>query len=286
MKIPFQKKWYVNCGLLICLFSVVCSGCLDKDDSAETDEQVYATVNGTKLTESELQALVPREFYGKMTPSHKKEIVTEWVNNELLYQRALELGIDEEPEIARILKKSRLDLLSTELLERTLSDIEIPDDETLKKYYEESKDYFILHSTEYRIRYALFDNRNEANEFYDKIKRGASFSELAKQDSKDPSAKSGGELGIVNEESVEPTIWESIANTYKRLGLRKISDVFSVIDGFAIVIVDEIHEMGSVRPFDTARNQVIDLYMNEKREEVKKSLLESLTRKSVIEYNF
>ena len=59
-------------------------------------------MNGTKLTESELQALVPKEFYGKLTPSHKKEIVKEWVNNELLYQKALELEIDKEPEIARI----------------------------------------------------------------------------------------------------------------------------------------------------------------------------------------
>ena len=54
MKIQFRKKWYVYSGVLVFLFSALYSGCFRKDESTETDEQVYATVNGIKLTESEL----------------------------------------------------------------------------------------------------------------------------------------------------------------------------------------------------------------------------------------
>ena len=50
-------------------------GCFKEQESIETGERIYASVNGTNLTEIELRALVPMEFYEKLTPAYKKEIV-------------------------------------------------------------------------------------------------------------------------------------------------------------------------------------------------------------------
>lgn len=284
--VRFQKNYFPYWVLITCIFSITVCGCFDSEESGETGERIYATVNGANLTESELRTLVPAEFYERLTLVHKKEIVKEWVNNEVLYQEALRLDIDKEPEIARILEKSKRGLLSTEILERRLADIKIPGEDELKQYYEEHSDYFILQGDEYVVRYALFDNMNDAKDFYAQVKKGDSFSEIAEKKSKDPSAKLGGELGSVNEESVEPAVWNEIINTFERLGLRKISSPFSVIGGFGIVIVDEVYEMGTLKPYESVREQILDLYMIDKREEAKKSLLLKLLAGAEVDYRF
>jgi len=281
--VRFQKKRSVSVVIVLLL---ALGSCFRSKETSETGERIYASVNGANLTESEFRALVPPEFFDRITPVHKKEIVREWVNNEMLYQEALRLNIDKEPEIARILKKSRRDLLSAEILERKMADVQVPGDDELKRYYDEHSDYFILPSDEYKVRFALFDNMKDAKDFYDQVKRGASFSDLAIKESKDPTAQTGGILGTVNEELVEPAIWEAVVSTFERLGLTKISSPFSVIDGFGIVIVDEVYERGTLKPFESVRDHVLDYYMIEKREEAKQSLLLQLMKQAKIEYHF
>ena len=274
-KIPGNKN-IVYVSSLIVLLITLC-GCFTKEKAQVPDETVYAKVNDSYLTETEFKAIVPMGLFDRLTTEHKKEIAKEWVNKELLYQEALRLGIDNEEEIKRILKNQKRDFLSNEVLERTLENIHIPSEYELKQYYEKHKDYFIINKTEYRVRYALFDNTKDAQSFYRKVKAGTGFSDLAKKESKDPNAKVGGELGIINEESVEPSIWRAIVNTVETLGQRRISNVFRVIDGWAIVICDEILNEGSIKPFEDVRDQVFDLNMIEKREEMKKSKLLELS---------
>ena len=107
---------------------------------------------------------------------------------------------------------------------------------------------------------------------------------MAQEFSKHPSSNSGGDLGIVNEESVEPNIWEAIYSVYSKSGLRKISDVFTVIDGWGCVIVDEIFEPGNIKQFEYVRDLVIDMYMTEKREEEIISLINKLYTKADIRF--
>lgn len=283
LNIFFVWKRYFSYAVVITILSIIISGCF-KSRKNEINEQIYATVNGIYLTESGLRAIVPKEFYERLTPEHKRIIVEEWVNKELLYQEALRIGIDEEPEINRLLLNSKQNLLSNEFLERELSNIKIPGENELKKYYEDNKEYFKLNAVEYRVRYALFDNSKDATAFYRKIKNNESFSELAQEFSKHPSSNSGGDLGIVNEESVEPNIWEAINSVYSKSGLRKISDVFTVVDGWGCVIVDEVFEPGIIKPLEYVRDLVIDMYMAEKREEEKISLIKNLYTKADIRF--
>ena len=264
--------------------SVIVAGCFSSEDSDMTDERIFASVNGEHLTESGLKAIVPGDVYENFSDEYKKEIMKEWVNNELIYQEALKRNIDKDPDISRILANSKRNLLCNELLERIYSKLPVPGDEELKKYYDDHKDYFILHDNEFKIRYALFDNRKDALDFYRAVKKGGSFSELAKKGSKDPSFQVGGDIGIINEEIVEPEIWSAIENTYIKLGLVKISDPFSVIDGWACLIVDEVYKKDTVKPFEAVREQVYDMYTLEKREEVRRAFVQELTSNANIKY--
>ena len=281
LNIFFVWKKYFSYSVVITMLSIIIFGCF-KSRENEINEQIYATVNGIYLTESGLRAIVPKEFYERLTPEHKRKIVEEWVNKELLYQEALRIGIDEEPEIKRLLLNSKQNLLSNEFLERELSNIKIPGENELKIYYEDNKEFFKLNAVEYRVRYALFDNSKDATSFFRKVKNNESFSKLAQEFSKHPSSNSGGDLGIVNEESVEPNIWEAINSVYSKSGLRKISDVFTVIDGWGCVIVDEVFAPESIKPYEYVLDLVIDMYLAEKREEEIISLIKNLYTKADI----
>ncbi|MFA6470674.1 MAG: peptidyl-prolyl cis-trans isomerase [Candidatus Latescibacterota bacterium] len=278
-----MPRYLINltCGLIL---SIAYFGCSGKSENNEANEKVYARVNDAKLTESSLQALVPKDFYDKLTAEHKKEIISEWVNNELLYQEALRQKIDKNPEIARIIENSKRTLLSNELLESSAENANTPSEKDMRKYYEEHKDNFVLQSSEYKVRYALFEEKKKADYFWKKVKGKADFSELAKEESKDPSAPKGGDIGIINEESVDPQIWRAIIDTVSKYGLGKISNPFKVSDGWACVIVDDKSEAGGVKPFEKVRDQILDIYSVEKREEARSALLKKLAANAKIKY--
>ena len=271
---------------VLMLLAMMGAGCFQSDKSENINEEIYATVNGKPLTESGLMAIVPKGFYDRLTREHKKKIIEDWVNRELLFQEATQRGIHGEPDIKRLLENSNRNLLSNELLERELADIENPSDYLLKQYYDDHKEYFELQTKEYEVRYALFDNRNDALSFRRKVKRNESFSVLAEEFSKDPSSKTGGQIGVVSEESVEPALWDAIMSTVHKYGLVKISDPFMVIDGWGCVIVDKEYSVGMIKPFDLVSDLVLDMYIAEQRESRQEELIKNLTLEADIKYLF
>ncbi len=284
------RSWGVAyCDTVLCIAALVVLASCSGDSGKKADsggEKVYASVNDARLTETGLRALVPSDFYSTLTPEHKKEIVQEWINNELLYQEAIRQKIDGDPEIARIIENSTRTLVSNELLERNLNSVKAPDDKQLQAFFEAHKKNFILPDREYKIRFASFENRRDAEDFWRKVKSRSGFSELAADMSKDPSARQGGDLGSVSEEMVEPEVWTAIAETVKKFGLVKISDPFKIASGYACVIVDEMYEAGSVKSFESVRDQVRDMYMVEKREEARKELIKKLTSSAKVTLSF
>jgi peptidyl-prolyl cis-trans isomerase C len=275
----------LTAGVGTLLLAVVLAvGCSKKGGNVDPGDAVYAKVNDSVLTESGLRALVPSDFYNTLTPEHKKEIIQEWVNNELLYQEALRQKIDHDPEIAGIIENSKRNLLRNELLERNLSAIKAPDESVLQKYYEDHKKNFMVQDREYKVRFALFDTQSDASDFWKKVKSSAGFSDLTREMSKDRSAPSGGDLGVISEEDVEPAVWAAINQTTKKYGLVKISDPFRVSNGWACLIVDGMFEPGTAKPFDIVHDQVLDMYMVDKRDEARNELLKQLSSKAKIGY--
>jgi len=274
--IKFTMFGYFLSVLIVSVFLIFVSGCSRGQKEGAGDGRIYASVNGVNLTESDLRSLVPSDFYDRLTSDHKTQIIEEWIQNELLYQEALKEEIDREESIRRLLNQSRQHLLSNELLERRLENIEKPSDDILRQYYDQHRDLFELQANEYRLRYALFDNKVDADNFHRRVKRDESFSDLARTASKDPSSLTGGDLGVINEEMVDPAIWEGIISTKTKYGLHRISDPFTVVDGWACIIIDEQYEAGTLKLFEQARDLLYDMYMTEQREKVKQDYIQQL----------
>ena len=274
-----RKCFSVAC----CIAGILMPGCSDSGRTADSGP-VYVVVNDDSLTEQELLDLFPKDVFDKLSLENKKAIVRDWVETELLYQEAKKRGIDHDPSIQRLIMSTEKTLLSNEILEQEYARIPAPDDDMLRTYYEENGDYFILQDTAYSIRYAQFDSRDEARNFWREIKDGTTFSDLAVDRSLHQSSQKGGVLGIVTQDMVEPAVWSAIEKTVDRLGLVKISDPFEVSEGWACIIVDEIYEAGSIQPFESVREKVQDMYVLEQREKVRRDFIHKLSVNSRIEY--
>ncbi len=263
---------------------MLASGC--SRDSVDTGETIFATVNGVRLTESGLRDLVPEGFFSMLTQEQIDEIINEWVNGELLYQEALRKGIDQTPEIRKILENTKKTLLTNELLEQGFGSLPKPETEELRLYYEMHQQEFVLSEREYRVRYAGFETRRDAETFARDAGNAAGFAKLARERSNDPSARTDGDIGIVSQDLVSPEFWQGVEAAAKRRGANRISEPFRVENRWGCVLIEEIYEPGKAKPFEAVSDRVRDMYMMEIREKALDELLQNLASGAKITYDY
>ncbi len=129
-----------------------------------TDGKVVARVNESVLLEDELEdALI--EFFGEFySVDDKRDYIDQWVESELLYQRALEEGLQRDEEIQKKIAQFQRMLLEQEVLRRYLEGkVEISDEE-ISVYYADNNDFFLRDEDEYRVYKLVFQSEEIARE--------------------------------------------------------------------------------------------------------------------------
>ncbi|MDH7604274.1 MAG: peptidyl-prolyl cis-trans isomerase [Melioribacter sp.] len=115
------------------------------------------------LTEDELNiALGEKSNNTKL----REQFINEWIEREVLYQKAIEEGITEDKEFNSILERSKKELAAAFLINKILSEnTNSPDEVELRDYYELLKEDFRLLDDLYRINIIYFNNFDDAVKF-------------------------------------------------------------------------------------------------------------------------
>jgi len=96
----------------------------------------------------------------------REQFINEWIEREVLYQKAVEEGIIKDKEFNSILEKSKKELAAAFLINKILSEnSNSPDEYELRNYYELMKDDFRLADDLYRINIIYFNNFDDAVKF-------------------------------------------------------------------------------------------------------------------------
>jgi peptidyl-prolyl cis-trans isomerase D len=143
---------------------------------------------------------------------------------------------------------------------RLRSEIKVTDDE-LRQYYEQHRDEYTL-PERVRAQHILFRTQGKTPEEVEKIrqkaaavldraKKGEDFAALAKQNSEDSSAESGGDLGDFGRGQMVP----EFENAAFSLGVGAISDLVQTQFGIHIIKVNEKQER-RVRPFEELKEAI------------------------------
>lgn len=129
----------------------------------EKEPKEIARVGGTILTEDELSsALNDYQYRAKV----REEFITNWIEQEVLYQKAVDEGITDDKEYNSIIERSQKELAAALLIKKMLDEnIQEPALDDLKNFYEKYKEDFRLQDDTYSYNFAQFNNYEKAIQF-------------------------------------------------------------------------------------------------------------------------
>jgi peptidyl-prolyl cis-trans isomerase C len=260
-----------------------CGGGGERTEGEGEDAIVLARAGESVLTLSELDEMVPADYRGSYGVAEKRELVKRWVETELIYQEAMRMGIDREPEIDSKVAEFRRLLLENELLERELSaKIEITT-EDIETFYRENPDLFVREKDEVGLSQIVVDSLELAMGLRERLESEPElFGELADEHSRGRISK-GGEVGYYAiDEIVEP-----LGEAARSLRVGEISPVVSVPGyGYFIIRVTDQKPAGTMKEFDAVKNEIRDMLLVSREEEAREKWVKELMEQSDMEVNW
>ena len=193
----------------------------------------------------------------------KKYFDSEEKFNEFLKEQSMDLEYFKQS----VKKELTLNKLTEKLTEKVAVT-----DEEVKVYYDTHQNEFIS----VKASHILLDTKEEAEKMLQRVKAGENFNELAKQNSKDPSAKeNGGDLGYFRHgDMVEP--FEKAAFALKP---GEISEIVQTDFGFHIIKVED----SKLDKFEDVKEQLKGSMLNDKKSGEYEKLLEEMRKNEKIE---
>ena len=218
------------------------------------EDPIVARVGGEVLTVEELQSQFPSGS-GPLEAEARLRFVQSWVQQELLYQEALERRLDRNARVQEHIEQARRDLLVAALLDREFEDREVKiTDEAVSSYYFGHQEDFKRAGEEIRAEHILLASRRDANALRQNLLQGDSFADAAREHSLDlRSAKAGGDLGFFSA-AADPVLWEACQS----LPAEKISTPVETERGYHIIRLLAREEAGTVRELESVRPQIVE----------------------------
>ena len=238
--------------LIIALCSTLSSAAVLAEEQAATEDNdnVLMSVNDFKVTPEVYQAY--RGLRQRPEPRDPQQaqlqILNELVTILMISQDAEANGIDKKPEHAAILDLGRRMALSEAAVQDVIAGSAITDEAIQKVYDEKYKEM----PKEYKARHILVKEEDKAKELIAELGTGADFGELAKANSTDGSAATGGDLGwFTPDRMVKPFSEAVVAQEVGKFSAEPVKSQF----GYHIVLVDEVRDQ-EPPAMDTVRAQL------------------------------
>lgn len=225
------------------LGAVLLAGCDQNRDApaAETGAaatDVVATVNGSNVTQRDLDAYMQgMQAAQPGVVAEPETALNDLVKLKLIAQEAEKKGIDQRPEIAAELGWQRTNLLVNTLMRERMSSVKFSKKELQAEY---KKQLTQLSNREYKARHILTATEEEAQAVIKKLDDGADFATLSEQESTDPSAPQGGDLGWFSPEAMVPPFAEAVTQMEKGAYTKQpVQTQF----GWHVILLEDIRQL-------------------------------------------
>lgn len=170
----------------------------------------YATVDGDKITKDDINVLLqdPRVDFDKLPQEAKSQILEGAINRKLIAKKAIDDGIEKDPQYKEAIAKIKEDLALQVWQKNEIDKIKFSDTEK-RAFYDTNKSKFNIPET-FEAFHILVNTEAEANAVIKDLEKAAvnsretKFKELANSKSKDATAKNGGYLGKFAAEQMVP----------------------------------------------------------------------------------
>lgn len=219
--------------------------------------KVVATVNGYKITEGEVAAHIaslPQEYRAQMSsPSGRKKVIDQIVDEVLMTQAAEKSGLDKDPQVAGEVMVAKRQALINALSQKDIHNVKVTDEDIKKWYSEHLAD--LMQPESVHVKHILVKTEKEADKVEAELKKkDANFGKIASEVSLDKSSgKLGGDIGFINRGQTVPEFEAVAFNT----PVGKISAPFQTQFGWHIIKVEDKKPAGPI-PLEQVQDQIKD----------------------------
>ena len=209
---------------------------------------VIARVNNMAITLEELNEQV--DSLNKLAVEQKrpqdkvdsrdkkiKFLKEELVRQKLLYQEALNRGLDRKDSVRSAIENLKMSIVISELIKEELDKVDVTSSE-IEEYYNRYKAQF-REAEQRQIREIRVDSEDQAKQVLSKYYSGEDFAALVTQYSKADSASTGGDLGLIALPQTEKDMkrcdkfYEAAFSPSMEIG--SVSGIFRCPDGWYIL---------------------------------------------------
>lgn len=259
---------------LMLIAASILTGCGKEQPKTE----YVARVNDAYFTKKELASLIDTTMVNTL---HKSEVIRNWINREILFQKAKKDGIVKQDDYKRLIKNSGKELAGALLLDNYISSVTINfEQRDLINYFEANSNDFKLPDKTYLLNIIHFSNEDRTVEFR---------SLVLDSDWQKAMNIFYGDSAIISTESKllikEQDVYSiKILRVVKRLHPLEISIVISEREGYYTVVqVLKKYLKGSLPSFDVIKQDVEKRFLAEKRKELLENYIKDLYSKNEIE---
>ena len=217
-------------------------------------------------------------FAAKQTPDgdpsaeQQIKLLNELVNTFILSNSAEGQALAQQPDLAAAIDVSRARLITQALIENTLENSPVTDDEINAVYDEQ---YAGKTKQEFKARHILVKTEDEAKALIKQLDGGADFAQLAKEHSTGPSSSAGGDLGWFEKDMMVKPFADAVASMSN--GTHSSSPVKTQF-GWHIILREDAKDLGAV-----AVAQVKDDIISSIRTQKLRALINNLREKAKVE---
>lgn len=262
--------------MAILFFSIVfCSTVILAQEISleEGDKNILATVNGQDITLAEFELYwdaIPEQYKMQLT---KEDLLEQIILQTLLIQKADEINLREDPQVAFQIKNATEQILIQSLIEKEIIEKTSLSDDDIESYYEENKENYWKDEQVHAFD-IMTETMEQAEEVRQKLEEGMDFSILAQESSIASSAAQGGDIGFISKGTLTTEIEEQLF----LLNPGDISDIIPTEKGFHIfkvmekipahyLALEEVEEEIKYQLLPQRQQQVFDQYLKEIEEQ-------------------
>ncbi len=243
--------------LAVMLIPVV-QGC----SKPKSEGTVIAVIGDEEITDVQFNERIENlpERYRKVIEQRKEDFLEEIINDNLVYQKAMSEGVDKDEELIKMLAEARRKIIIAKYLQDTIEKkINVTEDD-IKNEYETNKTLYVYPEA-MRVSHVLVKTENEANEVLAEIKAGGDFAVIAKENSVDPTAQAGGDIGYFPKGQLLPEFEAACAE----LEPGEISEVVRTKIGYHVIKLTDRKPPKQIELKDIANKIVQKLQVEKKK---------------------
>ena len=247
-----------------------CGKAADSQDSGPA----VAVVNGQSLSKSEFDLYVEnvgQQSKRQVSEAEKSQLLDQFISMKLAAEVAEKEGIAKDAKVNDQLALARMNVIVDAGLQKWLEEHPVTDEELRPEYDAQVAQM----PREYHARHILVDDQAKAEAITKQLKAGGDFAKSAAKNSKDPSGKSGGDLGWFTLDTMVKPFADAVATLEPgQMTEKPVQSQF----GWHVIKLEEARAT-EAPPFEEVKDRVKMLVQRKKLQ----AYLEELREKAKIE---